>query len=391
MSHKSELLHRIREHEDLVRALQGGEVDAVVVLEQESARIARLQTDEPLYRTLVEALPQGVATVLADGTVVYANRHLAAMVGIPAQTLLGQNLANAVTELERPRFATMLQRALTSPQESGFSFNWTTGEAPALVSAIRLPVDGSDAVGLVIVDVRDQDARRAAEESSRAKDELLASVSHELRTPLTSIMGWIQLLEIELRSDAHLAPAIQNLKNAVMAETRIVDDLLDLAHSEKGSLHLMRKDVDLCETLRIAASFVEVQAQRKSIDLNIDLPSEPILVSADADRLRQVFVNLLTNAVKFTPEGEVNLRGRAEDGAAVITVTDTGIGILSDFLPLVFDPFRRSERAQGYPGLGIGMAISRRIVEAHNGTIEVASEGAGRGATFTVRLPTAAS
>src|SRR3954447_9512159 len=262
MSHKSELLRRIREHEDLVRALQGGEVDAVVVLDnEESARIARLQTDEPLYRTLVEALPQGVATVLADGTTVYANGHLASMIGTPAQSLLGQNLLNVVAEIDRPRFATMLQRAFTAPQESGFSFNWTTGEAPALVSAIRIPVDGTEAVGLVIVDVRDQVARHAAEEASRAKDELLASVSHELRTPLTSIMGWIQLLEIELKSNERLAPAIQNLKNAVMAETKIVDDLLDLAHSEKGSLYLRRKEVDLCETLRIAASFVEVQAE----------------------------------------------------------------------------------------------------------------------------------
>src|SRR5436305_7426284 len=390
MSDNSELLIRIREHEDLVRALQGGEVDAVVVLEQESARIARLQSDEPLYRTLVEALPQGVATVLSDGTTVYANGHLASMIGIPAQSLLGQNLLNVVAEIDRPRFAMMLQRAFTSPQESGFSFNWTTGEAPALVSAIRIPIDGTDAVGLVLVDVGDQVARRAAEESSRAKDELLASVSHELRTPLTSIMGWIQLLEIELKSNEHLGPAIQNLKNAVMAETKIVDDLLDLAHSEKRSLHLVREEVDLCETLRVAASFVEVQAQRKSLRLNIDLPLEPITVRADPDRLRQVFVNLLTNAVKFTPQGEVSLRGRTQDGAAVVTVSDTGIGILTDFLPLVFDPFRRSERAQGYPGLGIGMAISHRIVEAHNDTIEVASEGAGRGSTFTVRLPTAA-
>jgi PAS domain S-box-containing protein len=389
MSNKSELLHRIREHEDLVRALQGGEVDAVVVLEQESARIERLQTDEPLYRTLVEALPQGVATVLGDGTIVYANPHLAAMVGIPSETLLGQNLLNVVAEIDRPRFAAMLQRALTSSQESGFSFNWTVGEAPALVSAIRIPIDGFDAVGLVIVDVRDQVARRAAEESNRAKDELLASVSHELRTPLTSIMGWIQLLEIELQSDEHLQPAIQNLKNAVMAETKIVDDLLDLAHSEKGSLLLIHKQFDLSQTLRMAASFVEVQAQRKSVRLNIDLPREPIIVHADPDRLRQVFLNLLTNAVKFTAEGEVNLSGRTEDGTAVVTVSDTGIGISSDFLPLVFDPFRRSERAQGFPGLGIGMAISRRIIEAHNGTIDVTSEGPGRGSTFTVKLPLA--
>ncbi|HEV7429347.1 MAG TPA: ATP-binding protein [Thermoanaerobaculia bacterium] len=384
---KSGLHDRIREHEDLVRALQGGEVDAVVVLEEESARIARLQTDEPLYRTLVEALPQGVATVLGDGTIVYANPHLCTMIGIPSETLLGQNLVNVIAESDRARFATMLQRALTTSQESGFSFNWTTGEAPALVSAIRIPIDGMDAVGLVIVDVRDQVARRAAEESSRAKDELLASVSHELRTPLTSIMGWIQLLEMELKSDEHLQPAIQNLKDAVMAETKIVDDLLNLAHSEQGSLQLVRRKFDLCQTLRTAANFVEVQAARKSIALNVNLPPEPIIVRADPDRLRQVFLNLLTNAVKFTAEGEVNVRSRAEDGAAVVTVTDTGIGISSDFLPRVFDPFRRSERAQGFPGLGIGMAIAHRIVEAHHGTIEAASDGPGCGSTFTVRLP----
>jgi PAS domain S-box-containing protein len=391
MSNESDLLDRIREHEELVRALQGGEVDAVVVLDADGARLSRLQTDEPLYRTLVEALPQGVATVLADGTIVYVNRHLAAMIGIPAQTLLGQNLLDVITETERPRFATMLQRALTAPQESGFSFRWTTGEAPALVSAIRLPITDTDAVGLAIVDVRDQVARRAAEESSRAKDELLASVSHELRTPLTSIMGWIQLLEIELKSEEHLAPAFQNLKNAVMAETKIVDDLLDLAHSEKGTLPVVRDEFDLREPLRVAVSFVEVQAQRKSVAINIDLTDEPIVVRADPDRLRQVFLNLLTNAVKFTAQGEVRLRGRCEHGMAVVTVADSGIGITSEFLPLVFDPFRRSERAQGYPGLGIGMAISRRIIEAHAGTIEVASDGPGRGSTFTVRLPLASA
>jgi len=389
MSDESELLDRIREHEDLVRALQGGEVDAVVVHEEEGARISRLNSDEPLYRTLIEALPQGVATVLADGTVVYVNPHLATMIGIPAETLLGQNLLNVISELERPRFATMLQRALAVPQESGCSFRWTTGEAPALVSAIRLPISGADAVGLVIVDVRDQVARRAAEESSRAKDELLASVSHELRTPLTSIMGWIQLLEIELESQPNLKPAIQNLKNAVMAETKIVDDLLDLAHSEKGALPVVREEFDLCQTLRVAASFVQVQAKEKSLAFNIDLPDSPILVRADPDRLRQVFVNLLTNAIKFTAKGEVNVHGRCEEGMAVISVTDTGIGILSEFIPLVFDPFRRSERAKGYPGLGIGMAISRRIVEAHAGSIAVTSEGAGCGSTFTVRLPLA--
>jgi PAS domain S-box-containing protein len=385
----SELQERVREHEDLVRALQGGEIDAVVVIEKDDTTIARLQSDEPLYRTLVEALPQGVATVFSDGTIVYANRHLTRLVDPAGETLLGRNLLDTVAEADRPRVAAMLAQALADPQEMGVSFRWASGDAPALVSAIRLPISGTDTVGLVIVDVRDQVARRAAEEASRAKDDLLASVSHELRTPLTSIMGWIQLLELEFRSEPRAHPALLNLKNAVVAETKIVDELLDFAHAERGSLPLVQQEFDLRQTLRTAAGFVEVQAQKKSVTLRIDLTDDPLIVRADPDRMRQVFINLLSNAVKFTAEGEVCVRGRVENRLAIVAVTDSGIGILAEFLPMVFEPFRRSERAQGYPGLGIGMAISRRIVEAHSGTIDAASDGPGRGATFTVRLPLA--
>lgn len=384
----SELRERALEHEELVRALQGGEVDAVVILDKDNASISRFQTDEPLYRTLIEALPQSVATVLPDGTIVYANRHLCTMTGTPSETLLGRNLLDVVGENDKRRFSDMLLQALEAPQETGISFRWSTGEAPALVSAIRLPIPGSDAVGLIIVDVRDQVARRAAEEASRAKDELLASVSHELRTPLTSIMGWIQLLELERGGgDAKTQPALQNLKNAVGAETKIVDELLDFAHAEKGSLQLVWQDLDLRQTLLVAASFVEVQGEKKGVTLNIDLPDESLDLRGDPDRLRQVFVNLLTNAVKFTAEGGVSIRCRIDGRWASVAVSDCGIGISPEFIPLVFEPFRRSEGAQGYPGLGIGMAISRRIVEAHGGTIEAASAGPGQGATFTVRIP----
>jgi PAS domain S-box-containing protein len=388
-SRVSELRERVREHEGLVRALQAGEVDAVVVLQEDDTTISRLQTDEPLYRTMVDVLPQGVATVLSDGTIVYLNHHLAALLGAAASAMLGRNLLTSLADFDRTRFAAMLQRALVSPQESGFAFTWATEQAPALVSAIRLPASGSDAIGLVIVDVRDQVARRAAEESSRAKDELLASVSHELRTPLTSIMGWIQYLEVELKNETTVQPALRNLKAAVMAETKIVDDLLDLARSEKGSLPLAMEEFDLCDTIRMAASFVEVQATSKRLALNAELPDCPLQVRGDPNRLRQVFLNLLSNAVKFTPSGEVCITARQEDRTIVVDVADSGIGILSDFLPLVFEPFRRSDRAQGYPGLGIGMAISRRIIEAHSGTISVISEGIGKGATFTVRIPMA--
>jgi PAS domain S-box-containing protein len=388
-SRLEELTERVREHEGLVRALQAGEVDAIVVLKRDGAAISRLQSDEPLYRTIVDNLPQGVATVLSDGTIVYLNAHLGRMIGSDAADLLGKTLLDVVAESDRTRFTSFLQRALTAPQETSFTFRWTTGTAPALVSAMRLPISGVDVVGLAIVDIRDQVARKAAEESSREKDELLALVSHELRTPLTSIMGWIQLLELDLADGSHVSAAMRHLKNAVMAQTKIVDDLLDLSRSEKGSLSLQITDFDLRDSLGMALSFVELQAQNKSIALNVDIPDTPLPCHGDPDRLRQVFVNLLSNAVKFTEKGDVSMCVRRDDGSVVVEVRDSGMGILPEFLPFVFEPFRRSKRADGFPGLGIGLAIARRLVEAHGGTIKATSDGANRGATFTLRLPLA--
>ena len=378
---------KIRELENLVHALQAGEVDAVVLHEADGARIATLQSDEPLYRKIVDTLPQSVATVLSDGTIVYLNQRLATLIGAPADTLLGANLFTVVAESDRANLASLIRRTLIEPQEGGVTFRWTYGDVPALVSATRLPVSGIDAIALVIVDVSDQVARHAAEKTIRAKDDLLASVSHELRTPLTSIMGWIQLLELEAHSNPQLETPLRNLKNAVMAETKIVDDLLDLSRSDTGLITLAMEEFDLCEALRMAISFVTLQAQNKGVDLRVELAGQPCIVRGDTHRLRQVFVNLLTNALKFTPSGEVSVRMRAENGSAFVEVRDSGIGIDSEFLAAVFEPFRRSDDARGYPGLGIGLAIARRLVEAHGGQISVASEGRGRGATFTVQLP----
>jgi len=386
-SRVSELQDKVREQESLVRALQAGEVDAVVVLHKDRARLAHLTSDEPLYRTIVDKLPQSVATVLSDGTIVYLNDQLAKSLGAPADELRGENLLTYVSAVDRPLIAAMLQRAAKQPQELAATFEWIGGAARVLVSAIHLPIDGVETVGVVIVDLTDQVARESAEESSRAKDDLIASVSHELRTPLTSIIGWVGLLEMELGGDAHFEDALKNLKNAVQAELKIIDDLLDLSRSEKGSLSIAMKQFDIRDTIRMAASFVQLQAQNKAVKLEIELPSATVEVRGDPDRLRQVFVNLLSNAVKFTAEGAVRVRTLVEDDAVTIEVIDSGIGIAADFLPFVFEPFRRSDRAESYPGLGIGLAIARRLVEAHGGTIGVRSDGPGTGATFAVRLP----
>ena len=386
-SRLAELQEKVREQEDLVRALQAGEVDAVVLLEKRTAKLAHLKSDEPLYRTLVDKLPQGVATVLPDGTIVFVNDHLARSLASPLEKLLGGNLLSCVTEGDRPIVAAMLQKAVREPQELETTLVCVDGNTPAIVSATRLPISGVDAIGVVIVDITDQLARRAAEEASRAKDELIAAVSHELRTPLTSIMGWVQMLEMQISNQPRLSEAVRNLKNAVLAETKIVEDLLDLSRSENGALSVAMQQFDLCETIRTAVSFVALQAENKSIALQVGLPDRPVQVRGDSDRLRQVFVNLLSNAVKFTSEGSVSVRAVTDSDNVTVVVADTGMGIVPEFVPFIFEPFRRSAVAQSYPGLGIGLAIARRLVEVHGGTISASSDGPGRGATFTVRLP----
>jgi PAS domain S-box-containing protein len=387
-SRLAKLNEQVREQASLARALQGGEVDAVVVQNRKGPQLYRIHSDEPLYRTMIEDMALGVATVLVDGTVVYANRHLLTMVGESTATFVGSSLLRCIAEADQPRFTAMMRSALESPQELEVSFRWKSAEGPVLVSARRLPISDADTIGLALVDLRDQTARRAAEESSKAKDELLAAVSHELRTPLTSMMGWLQMLEMEFGDDTRAANALRNLKLAVAAEARIVDDLLDLSRSERGSLPLSLEQFDVREAVETAVNYVTLQAESKSVSLNVQLPDEPLPVRGDASRLRQVFLNLLTNALKFTDaRGAVKVRVMRHDAHVEISVSDSGIGISQDFLPFVFEPFQRSDGAQKYQGLGIGLAIAKRLAEAHGGSITAASDGVGRGATFTVRLP----
>jgi PAS domain S-box-containing protein len=386
------LTEKVREEESLSRALQGGEVDAVVVLEQGEPKLFRIHSDEPLYRSMVEEMSHGMATVLVDGTVVYANRHLLMMAGHSAAAFLGENLVAFIDEEDRPLFAAMLRRAVETPQELEVTFRSPSGDGPVLISARRLAIDGSEAIGLAIVDLREQRARRAAEEASKAKDDLLAAVSHELRTPLTTMMGWAQMLELELGDGSRSTAAVRQLKAAILAQARIVDDLLDLSRSERGALPIFFAEVDLRECVQTAASYVALQAESKSVALELEVPDEPLPVRGDGDRLRQVFVNLLTNALKFTAaNGSVRMQVDRRDGQVQVSVADTGIGISRDFLPFVFEPFRRADSAQRYQGLGVGLAIAKRLTEAHGGSISADSEGVGCGATFVVRLPVSAT
>nr|RNJ70012.1 MAG: response regulator [Leptolyngbya sp. IPPAS B-1204] len=264
---------------------------------------------------------------------------------------------------------------------------------------------------------QEQAARAEAEAANRLKDEFLATLSHELRTPLTAMLGWTQLLVSQKLDETTLTRAAEVLHRNTRSQLQLIEDLLDVSSIITGKLQLTFHPVDLGPVIESAIDTVRPTAEAKRIDLSSQLDSSVTAVAGDANRLRQVMWNLLTNAIKFTPEGgRVKVRlslvashtasqkqatSLAEDQEqlkndqgqindyAQITVTDTGQGIPKDILPYIFERFRQVDgsttRKQG--GLGLGLAIARHIVELHGGSILAESQGEGQGATFTVKLP----
>lgn len=227
-------------------------------------------------------------------------------------------------------------------------------------------------------------------EANRIKDEFLATVSHELRTPLNSILGWAQLMRTGTLDDNVSGRALQTIERNTRMLAQIIDDLLDVSRIISGKLRLDVRPIDLGPVVEAALEAVRPAAAAKHIHLDLSLDSTVGAVSGDPGRLQQVVWNLLSNAMKFTPDGgcvEVRLKGVGSH--ACITIQDTGEGIPEAFLPFVFDRFRQADSTftRMHGGLGIGLAIVRHLVEMHGGLVTADSPGKDQGATFTVSLP----
>jgi signal transduction histidine kinase/ActR/RegA family two-component response regulator len=233
-----------------------------------------------------------------------------------------------------------------------------------------------------------------AEQANHLKDEFLATVSHELRTPLNAILGWARMLGAKQLSSDRASHAIAIIERNALALAHIIDDLLDVSRIVAGTLHLVPQPVDLIAVAQAAMDAVGPLAVAKNVQLEFSpIPAAVETVSGDAVRLEQVLWNLLANAIKFTPAGgRVALSIQPSKDHIEVRIVDTGQGIGADFLPHVFERFRQADGAttRRHSGLGLGLAIVRQLVELHGGTVDAASEGAERGATFTVRLPIAA-
>jgi len=259
---------------------------------------------------------------------------------------------------------------------------------------VRLLQLAADRVALAIEQRRlyevEQQARRQAEEANRTKDEFLAIVSHELRSPLNAILGYTRMLRSGPEDREGFNKVTGVIERSAKAQLQIIEDLLDSARIVTGKLRIEPSLVDMVPALEAALDTVRSAAEAKGITLVANFSHLPEQVLGDSTRLQQVVWNLLTNAVKFTQEGgRVELRMEGAADHIQIAVSDTGKGIEPEFLPFVFDRFRQADSSSGrrYGGLGLGLSLVKHLVELHGGTITAASEGAGRGTTFTITLP----
>jgi signal transduction histidine kinase/CheY-like chemotaxis protein len=226
--------------------------------------------------------------------------------------------------------------------------------------------------------------------ANRLKDQFLATLSHELRTPLNAILGWSEMLRSNSIRDSRREHAAEAIFNNATRQARLIDELLDMARIMAGKLRLEFEDVEPVELIHGALDIVQPDADAKRITIDVALDPAVGVLRADGARLQQIVWNLVSNAVKFTPvNGRVQLRVARAGDRVRITVRDSGAGIPREFLPDVFEPFRQADASPTrlHGGLGLGLAIVKQLVEAHDGTIAVESEGEGQGATFSVTLP----
>jgi signal transduction histidine kinase len=239
---------------------------------------------------------------------------------------------------------------------------------------------------------REQKARQEAQAANRAKDEFLATLSHELRTPLNAILGWSRLLSSGNLDRETSRKAIEIIDRNTRLQAQLIEDLLDISRIITGKLRLDLHVVPVRDIIEAALESVRPSAEAKHIHIHADVDQFDDAILCDAARMQQVVWNLLTNAIKFTPEqGEIRVTAGRHDDSVVVRVSDSGIGIASDFLPYVFDRFRQQDGAstRAHGGLGLGLSIVRHLTELHGGLVKAESAGEGRGATFVVSIPIA--
>jgi PAS domain S-box-containing protein len=429
----------IEEAQEMLRAIQRGEVDALLINTGEAARVFTLSGADYAFRALFETLNEGALTLSSDGVILYANTRFTELVGAPLDQVIGEPFRSFVTEPSAAAFTALFKAGREGRGKAEIGLVRRGGGAVcvmASVNAFRME-ESESACTMVVTDLSDlkqaEEALRRAHdelearvlartaelsktnaaleaeicertrlegelrqqaaqlaEADKRKDEFLSMLAHELRNPLSPILNSVRALE-KLKPEE---PAIQRHTEVIERQIRnlahLVDDLLDVARITRGAITLSREVVNLSEVARRAVEGAAPVIEAKRHTLVVTTPDEALWVCGDPTRLEQVLVNLLINAAKYSEQGgriwlEIGLDGdRAE-----ARVRDAGLGISSDLLPHIFELFVQGERSldRSQGGLGIGLTLVKSLVEMHGGEIRARSDGNGKGSEFSVFLP----
>jgi PAS domain S-box-containing protein len=379
---------RLAEAEEMLRAIRYGDVDALVVEGAGGSQVYTLHSAEEPYRNLVEQMQEGAVVVTGDGDILYSNARFAALVGEPAESVVGSRIDRFVRSSDRDEFDAWLRGG--SGRHRGRLIGRDATDCEVSLSLTRTASPGGHRLNLIVTDLRElleaNSGRERAERESRTKDEFLATLAHELRNPLGAIGNAVGMLELTHATGAPATRAHEVITRQVGYISHLIEELLDVERVVSGKIRVARERLDLAEAIQGAVATVTGGAR---LDRLVEVSTEPVWVEADPARLEQILTNLLTNAVKYTPRGgQIRVTLRADAGDAVLSVEDTGFGVSPRLLPFIFDMYVQADRtlARARGGLGIGLSLVRHLVELHGGTIVASSEGEGHGSIFIVRL-----
>ncbi|HET7707631.1 MAG TPA: PAS domain-containing sensor histidine kinase [Thermoanaerobaculia bacterium] len=370
---------------------------------------ARLDHSRALLNNLIDNVPTAVLAFEPDGSIWIFNRAAEEISGYTRAELSGKQLAEVLIP---PEWREKVLRHFRDPLSTEFTYPlrspWIRKSGEQRLMEWRCaPLASSDglrilAIGVDVTEIQrvedvreslmgaERAARQAAEEANLAKDRFLGTISHELRAPLTSILGWAQLLIMSGRDDHEmLAQGLAAIETNARAQATLIEDLLDYTRLATGKVKLEQNRVRVADIVRSTVEAFLPEAQKKRIEIRSTISDEQACVNGDERRLRQVFMNILQNAVRYTDEGHIDIEARQVGSELAVSIRDTGRGINPEFLPRIFERFTQesANEGPGIAGLGIGLALVKDLVTLHGGRVEAMSEGPGRGSTFAVYLP----
>ena len=388
-----------------ISALREPHGDVIGVSRTASDLSSRRRIEPGVLRlaAIVESSDDAIVSKDLNGIVLSWNRAAERMFGYTADEMIGRSIRTIVPNDRQAEEDDVIARIQRGERVDHFETirrrkNGTLLPVSLTISPIRDPdgvVVGASKIARDITERKQAETERIrllgmAQEASRLKDEFLATLSHELRTPLNAILGYTRMLRSGLIPSDKQRRALDTIERNAASLTEIIEDVLDVSRIISGKIRLNVRPLDLPAVIGESIDAVRPAAEARAIRIECILDSGQAPISGDPERLQQILWNLVSNAVKFTDRGgRVQVRLEHRDSHVEITVSDTGIGIEQEFLPFVFDRFRQGDSGvtREHGGLGLGLAITKHLVEMHGGTIDATSGGRGTGATFRVKLP----